>query len=67
MSAEHVRRCARWACPLSRYNSDSVCSACSRTQEPVPSPNLRLPDSVWLDETMRSALAGWDFGAAGRG
>lgn len=66
MLQQTQRRCDRCGCSLSQYNTDSVCAACtrSRTTWQVHAPTV--PEHVWLDPEVRSALAGLDFGRASR-
>lgn len=54
------RGCKDCRRPLSRYNSESVCSACARNDGPVPRPPMRS----WDSEELRQALAKVDLGRA---
>lgn len=65
MLQQAQRRCDRCGCSLSQYNTDTLCAACARSQTwarhiPV------IPEHVWLDPDVRSALEAWDFGQASR-
>jgi transcriptional regulator with XRE-family HTH domain len=59
------RRCDRCGCSLSQYNTDTLCSACTRSrtwETSIPT----IPKHVWFDQGVRSALSTWDFGQASR-
>ncbi|MFI5796292.1 helix-turn-helix domain-containing protein [Streptomyces sp. NPDC051677] len=65
MRQQSLRSCGRCGGPLSNYNTDTQCFACARTRTlEVPTP--KVPEYVWFDPDVRSALAAWDFGQASR-
>lgn len=66
MAHEEGRRCTRCGSPLSRYNSDVRCAACTRSVGNEPAASPRVPDHVWESRDVSVALAAWDFGAAFR-
>lgn len=55
------RTCVQCGLPISRYNPDTRCSSCART-DAAPS----VPDRAWRDEEVHQALAAWDFGTVVR-
>ncbi|MFF0482717.1 helix-turn-helix domain-containing protein [Streptomyces sp. NPDC004435] len=61
MSEAPGRMCVRCGLPISRYNPDTRCAACARTDE-APT----IPDRAWRDEQVHKALAAWDFGTVVR-
>src|SRR4051795_11001713 len=48
---EELRSCQRCNAPLSRYNSESRCAACSRA-----TPGLSIPSALWEQPSVRAAL-----------
>ncbi|MDO0936571.1 helix-turn-helix transcriptional regulator [Streptomyces sp. DG2A-72] len=65
MLQQAQRRCDRCGCPLSQYNTDTLCAACVRArtwEKNTPT----VPVHVWNDPDVRNALAAWDFGRASR-
>ena len=66
MAHEDDRRCIRCSNPLSRYNTDARCAACTRAVGAESAPSPSLPDHVWQNPAVTAALAEWDFGAAFR-
>ncbi|WP_029387851.1 helix-turn-helix domain-containing protein [Streptomyces leeuwenhoekii] len=56
MPGESGRTCARCGLRISRYNPDTRCSTCART-DATP----MIPDRAWRDEEVHRALAAWDF------
>ncbi|MDX2794234.1 helix-turn-helix domain-containing protein [Streptomyces scabiei] len=56
------RRCRWCRHPLSRYNSEPYCSACSRHVPTAPSSPPRVAPEVWNREDVREALYARDFG-----
>ena len=60
--ADRVRLCIDCNCRLSQYNDADLCAACSRRLCSASSPAPCVPDRVWHDATVQSAVASWDFG-----
>lgn len=56
MPGDSGRTCARCGLRISRYNPDTRCSTCART-DATPT----IPDKAWRDEEVHRALAAWDF------
>lgn len=65
MLQQSPRRCSRCGCRLSQYNSDALCSACTRVHA-QDRHTATVPERVWCDPDVRQALAAWDFGRASR-
>lgn len=63
MLQQAQRRCDRCGCSLSQYNTDTLCAACARSRT-WESDTPAVPEHVWSDPDVRSALAAWDFGRA---
>ncbi|RSS14096.1 helix-turn-helix domain-containing protein [Streptomyces sp. WAC08401] len=61
MSGGPGRTCVGCGLPISRYNPDTRCSTCART-DATPT----IPDRAWRDEEVHRALAAWDFGTVVR-
>ncbi|MEU9155389.1 helix-turn-helix transcriptional regulator [Streptomyces sp. NPDC048417] len=60
------RTCAGCGCRLSQYNLDERCAACARTKGWEPQPVRSIPDVVWTDRDIQTAITAWDFGRASR-
>ncbi|TKT03682.1 helix-turn-helix domain-containing protein [Streptomyces lasalocidi] len=56
MSRGLGRACVQCGLPVSRYNPDTRCSTCARS-DATPT----IPDRAWRDEEVHRALAAWDF------
>ncbi|MDX2514514.1 helix-turn-helix domain-containing protein [Streptomyces stelliscabiei] len=62
-TAERHARLCRWCRrPLSRYNNEPYCSACSRHVSATPSPPPQVVPEVWKRVDVREALWARDFG-----
>ncbi|MFD5307952.1 helix-turn-helix domain-containing protein [Streptomyces ardesiacus] len=61
MSGGPGRSCVRCGLPISRYNPDTRCFTCART-DATPT----IPDRAWRDEEVHRALAAWEFGTVVR-
>lgn len=59
-----VRSCGGCGCGLSQYNDADLCAVCSRSSRSAPSPEPSVPDHVWHDAAVRSAVVSGDFGRA---
>lgn len=65
MLQQAQRCCDRCGCSLNRYNRDTLCAACARSQ--IREKHcLSVPEHVWADPELQSALSAWDFGRASR-
>jgi hypothetical protein len=62
-AARHGRRCRWCRHPLSRYNSEPYCCACSRLVPAAPSPSPQVVPEVWERVDVREALWARDFGS----
>lgn len=62
---KHARVCADCGCRLSQYNQDDRCAACARDRR-FDQSGPRVPDAVWHDAEVQTAIATWDFGRASR-
>ncbi|MDJ0346835.1 helix-turn-helix domain-containing protein [Streptomyces sp. H10-C2] len=51
---------------MSQYNDEDRCATCSRTSRSALTTIRRVPDEVWRDAAVQSALTSWDFGRASR-
>ncbi|MFF3359592.1 helix-turn-helix domain-containing protein [Streptomyces sp. NPDC002917] len=60
------RQCAQCGYGLSRYNEETLCTACTRPQRATKRARPTVPDRVWRDTEVREALAAWDFGQISR-
>ncbi|WP_328410727.1 helix-turn-helix domain-containing protein [Streptomyces violaceus] len=58
----HERQCRWCRRPLSRYNNEPYCSACSRHVPAAPSPLPQVEPEVWKRLDVREALWARDFG-----
>lgn len=63
---KHARACAGCGCRLSQYNLEDRCAACARGKRLGAHPVPHVPDTVWLDLDVQSAITAWDFGRASR-
>src|SRR4051794_19240918 len=61
-----IRVCADCGCRLSQYNSEDRCAACARDGRLDLRSHAQVPDGVWRDPDVQSALSAWDFGRASR-
>ncbi|WP_369251069.1 helix-turn-helix domain-containing protein [Streptomyces sp. R41] len=61
-----ARACAGCGCRLSQYNLEDRCAACTRDRRLDAHPGPSIPDEVWLDLDIQTAIADWDFGLASR-
>lgn len=64
--SKNPRTCADCGCRLSQYNLEDRCATCSRGRRLDAQCGPRIPDGVWHDVEIQSALANWDFGLASR-
>ncbi|MEU0166797.1 helix-turn-helix transcriptional regulator [Streptomyces iakyrus] len=62
----NARACADCGCRLSQYNQEDRCAACSRDRRLDAGHGPSVPDEIWLDLDIQSAIAHWDFGLASR-
>ncbi|SEC21448.1 Helix-turn-helix domain-containing protein [Streptomyces misionensis] len=65
MLQQTQRLCDRCGCSLSQYNADTLCASCARSRT-LERQAPTVPDNVWSDPDVRSALGAWDFGRASR-
>ncbi|WP_435211976.1 helix-turn-helix domain-containing protein [Streptomyces sp. bgisy034] len=65
MLQQAQRRCDRCGCSLSQYNTDTLCAACARSRTWENNTPI-VPEHVWFDPDVRSALVVWDFGQVSR-
>lgn len=63
---KNARACTACGCQLSQYNQEDRCAACSRDRRLNAGQGPSVPDEVWLDRDIQSAIAHWDFGLASR-
>ncbi|RSN18757.1 hypothetical protein DMH25_00420 [Streptomyces sp. WAC 01325] len=63
---KNARTCADCGCRLSQYNQEDHCATCSRDRRLEVGRGPSIPDQVWLDVDIQSAIAHWDFGLASR-
>ncbi len=61
-----ARACAGCGCRLSQYNLEDLCAACSRDRRLDVRPGPSIPDAIWRDSDIQTAIANWDFGLASR-
>ncbi|SOE32514.1 helix-turn-helix domain-containing protein [Streptomyces sp. OK228] len=61
-----ARACAGCGCRLSQYNLEDQCAACTRDRQRDAHPGPSIPDEVWLDPDIQTAIADWNFGLASR-
>ncbi|MEN8649084.1 helix-turn-helix transcriptional regulator [Streptomyces sp. 21So2-11] len=66
MAKQTVRQCPECGCGLSRYNTESLCAGCARSQGATERECPAVPDRVWQDPEVREALSAWDFGQVSR-
>lgn len=62
----HARICAGCGCRLSQYNDEDLCAACARDRRLGTPLQRQVPDHVWRDAEVQTAIAAWDFGRASR-
>ncbi|MFG2703126.1 helix-turn-helix domain-containing protein [Streptomyces sp. NPDC048386] len=65
MHQQPMRSCDRCGGQLSSYNTDTLCFACARSRV-LEQHTPIVPDYVWSDPDVHTALAAWDFGQASR-
>ncbi|MGW3649293.1 helix-turn-helix domain-containing protein [Streptomyces sp. NPDC000878] len=58
----HSRQCHWCRRPLSRYNNEQFCSACSRHVPAPPGPPPQVEPEVWQRADVQAALQARDFG-----
>ncbi|MEU6229775.1 helix-turn-helix transcriptional regulator [Streptomyces sp. NPDC047042] len=51
---------------MSQYNAEDWCAACTRDRRLDIHLQRRVPDQVWRDVEVQTAIATWDFGHASR-
>lgn len=61
MQEQSQRSCGRCGNQLSNYNTGPLCFTCTRSR-PVEPHLPTVPEHVWFDPDVRSALVAWDFG-----
>ncbi|MGF0173198.1 helix-turn-helix domain-containing protein [Streptomyces sp. Marseille-Q5077] len=51
---------------MSQYNDEDRCAACARDRRLDTRLQRSVPDTVWHDSAVQSAISAWDFGRASR-